>query len=106
MSKTYGLKRGRGQPRQHGYDLQLALHVDLGTTLKGLSVNRFTDAYPLRLANGAVVGKATMRRRYYERRQLMAPIVWPDGRVEQSPIAVAYAAFLADVLRIVNAQPK
>src|SRR5258708_32520236 len=105
MSKTHGLKRGRGQPRQHGYDLQLALHVALGTKLKGLSVNRFTAAYPLRVANGDVVEKATMRRRYYERRQLMAPIVWPDGRVEESPMAVAYAAFLTGALRIMNAQP-
>jgi hypothetical protein len=106
MNKTYGLKRGRGQPREHGYDLQLALHVDLGTRLKGLSVNRFTAAYPLRLADGRLVGKGTMRRRYYGRRQLMVPIEWPDGRVEESPVAVAYAAFLTGVLRIMNAQPK
>jgi hypothetical protein len=103
MGNTYGLKRGRGQPHQHAYDLDLALHVDLGTRLNGLSVNQFTARHPLRLPGGRLVAKETMRRRYYERLKLMAPLALPDGRLVESPMAVAYAAFLAEILRTVNA---
>lgn len=97
MTKNSGPTRKPGQPRNHDYDLQLALHVDLGTAVTGKSVNAFAKKHPFRLSDGTMLEEASLRRRYYERRMLMAPVVWPNGKQNDSPVAEAYAKFLAEV---------
>jgi len=97
MGKAYGRKRDPGRPRHDGYDLQLLLHVDLGTAIKGMSVNAFAKKHPLRFGDGSMVEKATLRRRYYERRGLLEPVTWPDGRTEEGPVAKAYAKLLQEI---------
>ena len=103
MDTSYGRTRKRGQPRQDGYDLQLMLHVDLGMAFTGKSFNAFAKTHPLRLADGTTLEKGSLRRRYYERRMLMAPIEWPDGKSEQGPMAKAYARFLDEVKAVIIA---
>ena len=97
MNENYGRKRKAGRPRNDGYDLQLMLQVDVGSALAGKSVNAFIDAAASNRTRRTELNAATIKRRYYERRLLMVPIRWPDGRREESPSAKAYAKFLAEV---------
>lgn len=97
MNRSNRPTRKPGRPRNHNYDLQLMLHVDLGTAVTGKSVNAFAKKHARRFPDGTVLEKTNLRRRYYERRLLMAPVEWPDGRQEESPFAKGYAKFLAEV---------
>ena len=102
MGKVYGRRRRRGQPRRDDYDLQLMLHVDIGTAMTGMSVNAFAKKNPLRFADGTKLDKSSLHRRYYERRILMQPVVWPDGRSEEGPIAKAYSRLLQETLTTIR----
>lgn len=97
MNQNSGPARKPGRPRRAGYDLQLLLQIDVGSALAGKSVNAFIDATASDRARRTRLNTATVKRRYYERRKLMVPIRWPDGRCEESPSAKAYAKFLAEV---------
>jgi len=100
MTKDYGRIRKPGRPREDGYDLQLMLQVDVGAALAGKSVNAFIDTAASARPRRTLLEAGTIRRRYYERRKLMTPVVWPDGRCEESPTAKAYARFLAEVTAV------
>ena len=97
MTKNSGPIRKPGRPKKAVYDLQLLLQVDVGRALAGKSVNAFIDAAASDRTRPTGLKAATVKRRYYKLRTLMAPIIRPDGRLEESPSAKGYAKLLAEV---------
>lgn len=87
MNKSNGPARKPGRPRNHGYDLQLLLQIDVGSALAGKSVNALIDAAASDRTRRTGLKAATIKRRYYKLRTLMAPIIRPDGKCEESPSA-------------------
>src|SRR3546814_4200090 len=61
-------RRASGRPFQHEDDLRLLLHVEVGCAVAGLSVNRFCETFPFRDSQGRRFHKATLKRRYYQRK--------------------------------------
>jgi len=97
MAKNFEPTRKSGRPKKTGYDLQLLLQIDVGRALAGKSVNAFIDATASDRTRPTGLKAATIKRRYYKLRTLMAPIIRPDGKCEESPSAKGYAKLLAEV---------
>ena len=90
-------RRRRGRPFQHEDELQLLLHVEVGRAVAGLSVNRFCEKSPFRDSSGRQVHKATLKRRYYQRRALLQAARLPGGVLVPSPLGEAVERYLAEV---------
>jgi len=91
------MRRRSGSPYLHEDDLWLLLHVDVGTAVTGLSVNRFCEKYPFRGSDGEWFHRLTLKRRYYQRKALLKPANLPGDVAVPSPIAEALGRFMDDV---------
>src|SRR3546814_8328584 len=75
-------RRASGRPFQHEDDLRLLLHVEVGCAVAGLSVNRFCETFPFRDSQGRRFHKATLKRRYYQRKALLQGTRLPNDVIE------------------------
>jgi len=91
------LRRASGRPFQHEDDLRLLLHVEIGCVALGLSVNRACETLPFWDLQGRRFHKATLKRRYYQRKALLQPARLPDGVIVASPLGEAVERHLAEV---------
>ena len=89
--------RRSGRPFQHEDDLRLLLHVDVGRSVAGLSVNSFCEKYSFRDSHGRRFHKATLKRRYYQRKALLQAAHLPSGVIVLSPMGEAVEQYLAEV---------
>lgn len=89
--------RRSGRPFQHEDDLRLLLHVEVGRAVAGLSVNRFCEKFPFRDSHGRRFHKATIKRRYYQRKALLQAAYLPGGVIVPSPMEEAVEQYLAEV---------
>ena len=90
-------RRPGGRPFQHEDDLRLLLHVAVGHALEGLSVNRFCEKFPFRDSHGRRFQKATLKRRYYQRKALLQAARLPGDVIVPSPMGEAVEQYLAEV---------
>jgi hypothetical protein len=86
-----------GRPFQHEDDLRLLLHVDVGRSVAGLSVNNFCEKCPFLDSHGRRFHKATLKRRYYQRKALLQAARLPGGVIVPSPMGEAVEQYLAEV---------
>ena len=91
------LRRPSGRPFQHEDDLWLLLHVAVGSAIEGLSVNRFCEKFPFRDSYGRRFHKATLKRRYYQRKALLQATCLPGDVIVPSPMGEAVERYLAEV---------
>ena len=91
------VRRRAGRPFQHEDDLPLLLHVALGCAHTGLSVNRFCEKFPFWDSQGRLSHKATLKRRYYQRKALMQAARLPGEVIVPSPMGEATERYLAEV---------
>lgn len=86
-----------GRPFQHEDDLRLMLHVEIGRAVTDLSVNRFCEKFPFRDSHGRQFHKATLKRRYYQRKALLQAACLPGDVIVPSPMGEAVERYLAEV---------
>lgn len=91
------LRRRSGRPFQHEDDLRLILHVEIGRAVARLSVNRFCEKFPFRDSRGRRFHKATLKRRYYQRKALLQAARLPGDVIVPSPMGEAVERYLAEV---------
>ena len=98
MTGSSAKSAGRsGRPFQHQDDLRLLLHVEVGCAVAGLSVNRVCEKFPFWDSHGRRFHKATLKRRYYQRRALLQAARLPGGVIVPSPMGEAVEQYLAEV---------
>jgi hypothetical protein len=77
-------RRASGRPFQHEDDLRLLLHVEIGRVVKDLSVNRVCEKLPFWDSQGRRFHKATLKRRYYQRKALLQGMRLPNDLIVPS----------------------
>lgn len=91
------LRKPCGRPFQHEDDLRMLLHVEIGRAVAGLSVNRFCEKFPFRDSHGRRLHKATLKRRYYQRKALLQAACLPGDVIVPSPMGEAVERYLTEV---------
>jgi hypothetical protein len=93
------LRRRGGRPFQHEDDLRLRLllHVEIGSAATGLSINRFCDKFPFKTSDDRWLRKATLKRRYYQRKAFLQGSDLPNHATVASPLAAAMDRYLNEV---------
>src|SRR3546814_5272078 len=97
-------RRASGRPFQHEDDLRLLLHVEVGCAVAGLSVNRFCETFPFRDSQGRRFHKATLKRRYYQRKALLQGTRLPNDVIVPSPMGEAVERYLAKVWSVFRSE--